>query len=313
MLHTRTHSFGLVRTFVTPGGNDGNRRQGLGHGKYERETGQTSPAKCFRPGQISSAVPLYDYSLSFHCCQVLIKLTSPTVRRTNGWRIQKEQCRRQPTSQGFGSLFLRFKTGRSRCCARTTSQSMVTSPRACVIRATHAVASSSTWCSQILSTLQPRRRNFSQFLRSRSRLPPILFRQKVGNLWRQTGNRHPCQKSPLTKTATLAFGKTKSGHPGRARSCCRNLSRKAFSRAWIYRSGVVFFPLILDITRLRCSGDMKSTMGAHLLFTRDGFIASLAAASAARALPGAPASGFHSLARLMKSSSAVLVPTRSWS
>ena len=164
MPHGRTHSFGLVRTFVTPGGNDGNRRQGLRHRKHETETDQAFRAECFRPGQIPSATPLYDYSLSYYCCQVPIKLIVLTVRRTRGWRIQEKQCMRHPTSQGFGSRFLRFKTGRSRGCARTTAQSMVTSPRACVIRATHAIASSSTWCSQILSTLQPRRRSFLEFL-----------------------------------------------------------------------------------------------------------------------------------------------------
>ena len=172
-------------------------------------------------------------------------------------------------AQGFGSRSLRFRTGMRRCRARRASQSIVTSPRASVIRPIHAIASNSTWCSQILSAFHPRRRSFLEFRWSRSRLPAILFRQKVGSLWRQSGNLHPCQKSPLTKTATLAFKKTKSGRPGRVRSCCRNLSREAFNRARIYRSGVVFFPLILDITRLRCSGDMMSTTGIYPLTTCD--------------------------------------------
>jgi hypothetical protein len=166
-------------------------------------------------------------------------------------------------SQGFGNRFRRFIVGIRRNCARTSCQFRVLFPMLRPILRTHAATSFSTWCSQIRRTFQPRRWSFPWFLWSRSRLPEILSRQKVGSLWRQIGKRHPCQKSPLTKTATFAFGKTKSGRPGRVRSCCRNLRPPALSNDRIYRSGVVFFPLILDITRLRCSGDMMSTTDGH--------------------------------------------------
>jgi len=96
MLYARTHSFDLVRTFVTPTGDDGNRRQGLKHRKHEMETDQTLRAECFRPGQISIATPHSDSSLKYQFGQVPRKLTLPTVRRKRGWRIQEEQCMRHP-------------------------------------------------------------------------------------------------------------------------------------------------------------------------------------------------------------------------
>jgi len=184
--------------------------------------------------------------------------------KTIGLQGRSTRLPQQPIrTQGFGSLFRRLSGGIRSSWLWTTFKFSRLLPTVRAILCTHATASVSTWCSQILSTFQRRRRSFLVFLLSRSRLQPILFRQKAGSLWCQTGNLHPCQKSPFTKTATLASAKTKSGRPGSARSCCVNLSREAFNRARIYRSGVVFFPLILDITRLRCCGDMMSTTDGH--------------------------------------------------
>ena len=76
-LMRETHSFGLVRTFVTPGGNDGNRRQGLRHRKHE--TGRIRPFEPNASGLARSPAQPHttNCSPSYKFCQVPRKLTAP--------------------------------------------------------------------------------------------------------------------------------------------------------------------------------------------------------------------------------------------
>src|ERR1035437_1083190 len=69
-------------------------------------------------------------------------------------------------------------------------------------------------CSQIRTTRQPARRSVRVTSRSRARLPDSFRRQNARlflGLVARFGQ--PCQKQPSTKTASRAFGKTKSGLP----------------------------------------------------------------------------------------------------
>lgn len=116
------------------------------------------------------------------------------------------------------------------------------------------------WCSHSLTVFHPIRESRLKLLASLARLPAILLRQKLAILSPHRGKRQPCQKSPSTKTATLAFLNTKSGQPGRVLSCRLKVGRAALSREAMYRSGVVLLPLIRDITRFRCSAEMMSVV-----------------------------------------------------
>lgn len=127
------------------------------------------------------------------------------------------------------------------------------------ILSTHRSRSRSISCSQIRSTTHPARRNFLKLRRSLARLSPIFFVQNGLNLYSQAGNRHPCQKSPSTKTATRARANTKSGRPGKPRTWrCGRLPAFLSARA-ISRSGQVFFGPILLIRADLVLGDMMST------------------------------------------------------
>ena len=69
-------------------------------------------------------------------------------------------------------------------------------------------------CCQMRKTVQPSRRSVRFTIRSRALLRANFFRQNarlVAGLVACSGQ--PCQKQPSTKTASLNFGKTKSGLP----------------------------------------------------------------------------------------------------
>lgn len=74
-------------------------------------------------------------------------------------------------------------------------------------------------------------------------------------------NRQPscrCQKQPWMKIATRYFGKTISGFPGRSFLCNLYLYPFAHSHLRTIISGRVSFPRILDMLKLRCSGEWTS-------------------------------------------------------
>ena len=135
-------------------------------------------------------------------------------------------------------------------------------PTISTIRRTQSRMSVSIWCSQIRMTVQPERRRLLKFLWSRTRFFAILSCQNGGSRCAQTGNRHPCQKSPSTKTATLLSLNTKSGFPGSDASWRAKTNPAASSNAFRYFSGDVFFAWLRDITRLRCSTDITSATGS---------------------------------------------------
>lgn len=93
-------------------------------------------------------------------------------------------------------------------------------------------------CSQMRTTVHPRRRRRPKLRRSRARLASILTCQNGVSLFRQTGKRQPCQKSPSTNTATRLRVGTMSGRPGsestlvrKRTECFRRALRSDCSRA----------------------------------------------------------------------------------
>jgi len=79
-------------------------------------------------------------------------------------------------------------------------------------------------------TRQPIARSLRKLRRSRSRFSRSLFRQKSDNLYSHDGSRYPCQKSPSMRTATLAFGKTRSGLAGNDFTCCLETYISSFAK-----------------------------------------------------------------------------------
>ena len=104
-------------------------------------------------------------------------------------------------------------------------------------------------------------RSAALFLISRSRFASIFWRQKSRRVAgrRKRWQSWPCQKHPFAKIAARYFGKARSGLPGRSFTCNRN--RKPFRCKALRNSssGLVFFPRIPAIIRLRTAG---STMSA---------------------------------------------------
>lgn len=85
--------------------------------------------------------------------------------------------------------------------------------------ATSATSSPRRAHSQTIATLQPDLRSASSFRRSRSTLATNLEAQNSGRVAGTVQYRQPawrCQKQPFTKIATLRFGRTISGRPGRS-------------------------------------------------------------------------------------------------
>jgi hypothetical protein len=68
-------------------------------------------------------------------------------------------------------------------------------------------------CSQRRMTVQSAARNLRKFRWSRILFARNFDLQNSDNLCSQTGNRHPCQKSPSMKTATFSLRNTMSGVP----------------------------------------------------------------------------------------------------
>jgi hypothetical protein len=116
----------------------------------------------------------------------------------------------------------------------------------------------SSWCSQTLTTIHPRRRSFMIFRASRARFVAIFSRQNGDSLSAQAGNLQPCQKSPSTSMTRRLLRKTKSGRPGRSLACRSNLNLWEVNNVATIRSGPVSFPRIRAISRLRFSTDMTS-------------------------------------------------------
>jgi hypothetical protein len=103
-------------------------------------------------------------------------------------------------------------------------------------------------------TFQPARRNLRRFLESLALFPPIFFFQKGESFLRQTGNLHPCQKSPSTKMVVFDLGRRKSGRLGRFYACFWNLIPAFLRYHSTILSGLVFLERIFDMRTLRFSG-----------------------------------------------------------
>ena len=122
----------------------------------------------------------------------------------------------------------------------------------------HISGDRSIWCSHIRTTFQPIRLRRWWFRASRRRVASILASHLSESLSRHCGNRHPCQKSPSTKTATRSSRKTKSGRPGSSRTWLSQVSSRDEKASAMALSGPVSRPLIRDMTALLVSGDMMS-------------------------------------------------------
>ena len=128
----------------------------------------------------------------------------------------------------------------------------------------HSAASSSTFSngilvgpfnehSQTVRIRQPRCSSDERASASTSRFLSILVRQNltldVGHL--NKGQSWPCQKQPCARTTALYLGKTMSGFPGRRLSWRRNRNPRENNPFRRNISGLVSFPRIPDIIRLR--------------------------------------------------------------
>jgi hypothetical protein len=102
-------------------------------------------------------------------------------------------------------------------------------------------------------TVHPKRRSWRFTLLSRNVLDSNLFNQNVALLDGVVENLHRawrCQKQPCTNTAVLYFASTMSGRPGNF-ACSLNRSPARCNALRTYSSGLVSFPRIPDIIRLR--------------------------------------------------------------
>jgi hypothetical protein len=76
----------------------------------------------------------------------------------------------------------------------------------------------------------------------------------------------PCQKSPSQKIAILSLLSTKSGLPLRPAGWHSKRRPRPSSIPAITASGAVFSLLILDMMRLRVSGETVSVIALHCLY-----------------------------------------------
>lgn len=109
--------------------------------------------------------------------------------------------------------------------------------------------------SHTVHTRQSAARNAVTARRSRSRFPPIFSIQNSVFVAGTTKSAHSCQcqKQPCTNTTARNRGNTKSGVPGKDRSCSRYRNPRRHSALRKRISGLVLRPLIRDMQRLRCS------------------------------------------------------------
>lgn len=116
--------------------------------------------------------------------------------------------------------------------------------------------------SQTVRILHPREKISSCCSRSRCRFPDIFFFQNLalldGHL--KSGQSCPCQKHPCTRMTARYFGKTRSGLPGSFLSWSRYRYPLANSARLITSSGLVSFPLMPAIMRLRVRLSTMSTI-----------------------------------------------------
>ena len=91
--------------------------------------------------------------------------------------------------------------------------------------------------------------------RSRSRFPQIFPIQNSVFVAGVTNSAHSCQcqKQPCTNTTARNRGNTKSGVPGKDRSCSRYRNPRHHSALRKSTSGLVLRPLIRAMQRRRCS------------------------------------------------------------
>lgn len=145
--------------------------------------------------------------------------------------------------------------GKSGCQLRTSTSVHPAWSSANSIRRMHRVCCLESRHSQIRSTSHPRSRSSLVTRRSRALLPLILVCHAAAfvfgemflpQLW-------PCQKHPSTKTATLSFGHTKSGRPGRG-WCLRHPLKPECRSNEASRSSVVLFPR-LRTRDINCARD----------------------------------------------------------
>ena len=120
-------------------------------------------------------------------------------------------------------------------------------------------------CSQIRSTRQPRFR--SVLLTSRSRCTfraSLAFQNATRVFGVRAWRRHPCQKQPSTKTASLAVRKTKSGLPS-SDTPRRQPKMSCFRSKCASRCSVLALPVLrtLPISALRFALVRTSTMFAQ--------------------------------------------------
>lgn len=123
-------------------------------------------------------------------------------------------------------------------------------------------------------TVQPAERKRRKFRWSRILFARNFDFQNSDSLCSQVGNRHPCQKSPSMKTATLSFEKTMSGDPSNRFSFRRKRKPYWRSSRWTISSKEPSLSFTAFIARERCSGVKWSGMmrceapPSHLFFAK---------------------------------------------
>jgi hypothetical protein len=110
--------------------------------------------------------------------------------------------------------------------------------------------------SQISMTRQPLLVSFCMLRVSRSTVWRNLSAQNSVRVAGTVANLQPmwrCQKQPCTNMHVLYLARTISGQPGRFFTWILNLNPLRCRNRRTFNSGIVFFPLMLDIIRERVS------------------------------------------------------------
>lgn len=117
--------------------------------------------------------------------------------------------------------------------------------------------------SQMTNTRQPCSASCFLTLASRAVLASNFFCQNAARVLGVVVKRHPClcQKQPCTKTTAWCLGNTRSGLPG-SLACSRKRSPAQCRNLRTSSSGVVFFPRMPDIIRLRVALSTTSMVQA---------------------------------------------------
>ena len=132
------------------------------------------------------------------------------------------------------------------------------------MRVKSSVSASRPWPrkahSQTTCTRQPCFSRASMFFSSFLAFRSSFSRQNFPLLFGQLNMLHSClcQKHPLIMITARYLGNTRSGFPGRSLACSLYRKPLAWSAFRTTNSGLVFFPRIEDIIRLRVAGSTIS-------------------------------------------------------